>query len=146
MPLTLDPELFKAFAFYGTLVLGKTLIMSFLTSRHRFAKKVFANPEDGKHLKGSVVKLDDQDVERVRRAHLNDMENVFPFVMLGLIYCCTQPVYNTALWHFRVFAAARFLHTFVYLNQVPQPSRGLAFGVGWAVCASMVVQILMKTF
>ena len=36
----IDNEVFKAFAFYGALLAGKMMVMSFLTARQRFAKKV----------------------------------------------------------------------------------------------------------
>ena len=39
---------------------------------------------------------------QVRRAHLNDLENVVPFVLSGLLYVGTDPDPTTALWHFRV--------------------------------------------
>ena len=42
-----------------------------------------------------------EDVERVRRAHLNDMENVIPFLFLGFMYMFTNPAYSTALWLYR---------------------------------------------
>lgn len=73
---------------------------------------------------------------------MNDLENVYLFVLLGAFYCAIHPSYATALWHFRIFAAARILHTIVYVNKVPQPSRALAFGVGASVCVSMLFQIL----
>ena len=39
---------------------------------------------------------------QVRRAHLNDLENVIPFVLMSLLYVGTKPDPVTALWHFRV--------------------------------------------
>jgi len=43
---------------------------------------------------------------QVRSAHLNDLENVIPFVLLSLLYIGTNPDPVTALWHFRVSLAA----------------------------------------
>lgn len=45
---------------------------------------------------------------QVRRCHLNDMENVYLFVLMSLLYIGTNPVYSTALLLFRVsYGAAK---------------------------------------
>ena len=91
---------------------------------------MFANPEDAKGAKGKV-KFDHPDVERVRRAHLNDLENVLPFLILCPLYLATGPAAATATTVIRVFAAARLLHTVVYLNMVsvlPSLSRSDCLG------------------
>jgi len=145
--LGFENPVFSSYAFYGTLVLLKMMAMIFLTIRWRFKNLSFANPEDSRAfgVKKGQVKFDDQDVERVRRNHLNDMENIPVFLFLGLLYVLINPSPVIALWHFRVFAASRFIHTFVYQFAIPQPSRALSFAVGVAVCASMAVQVLMHT-
>ena len=40
-------------------------------------------------------------MERVRRAPLNDMENILPFLILGFLYMFTNPAYATALLCYR---------------------------------------------
>ena len=67
---------------------------------------------------GSKMALNDPDVERVRRAHLNDIENIIPFVLIAAIYLTTGPSLGTAKLLFRIFTAARYIHTFVYLFAV----------------------------
>jgi hypothetical protein len=47
-----------------------------------YFRQAFANPEDASGVKGGKVMIGDPDVERVRRAHLNDIENIIPFVLL----------------------------------------------------------------
>lgn len=76
------------------------------------------------------------------RCHLNDLENVIPFVLIGLLYVCTKPEPSTALMHFRAFAGLRIFHTFAYLIPIPQPSRVLSFLLGAAVTVSMAVTVL----
>ena len=46
---------------------------------------MFANPEDAKDVPGSKVGSD-PDVERVRRAHLNDLENIPLFIAIAAVY------------------------------------------------------------
>ncbi|XP_043228046.1 microsomal glutathione S-transferase 1-like [Amphibalanus amphitrite] len=142
--LNMSNPVFVTYLFYAAVLGLKTLFMSLFTARHRMGNKVFANPEDAKGLQGKV-KFDHPDVERVRRAHLNDLENVLPFLILCPLYLATGPAAATATTLIRVFAAARLLHTVVYLNVVPQPSRVLCFTVGIVVTVYMCVQILLAT-
>ena len=80
--------------------------------------QAFANPEDAKlHPKG-VVTLNDSDVERYRRAHLNDMENIYLYFLVASVYLFTNPSQFAANTCFKVFTLARCLHTVVYIGQV----------------------------
>merc|ERR1712088_184956 len=103
----------------------KMVIMSFLTAKQRFKTMTFISSEDAKQ--PGTKCGSNEDIERVRRAHQNDIENVVPFAILGFLYIFTAPAYGTALFCFRLFAGARLLHTVVYLYAIPQPSRALLF-------------------
>ncbi|XP_044137440.1 microsomal glutathione S-transferase 1 [Bufo gargarizans] len=141
MQQLVENEVFRAYATYATIVLVKMMLMSLFTAYFRITHKAFSNPEDAAvHGKGGDSKRFlriDQDVERVRRCHLNDIENIVPFVGVGLLYALSNPELSCALLHFRVFAASRVLHTIFYLAPVPQPSRALAFFVGLLATLSM---------
>ena len=77
------------------------------------------------------------------RAHLNDLENVVPFLIIGLLYVGTNPSASVALFFFRLFTASRMLHTVVYAIVVlPQPSRGLSYLGGQIANISMIMNIL----
>lgn len=45
---------------------------------------------------------------------MNDIENIIPFVLVGILYVLTGPALGTARLHFQIFTGARFLHTIVY--------------------------------
>jgi len=138
---TTDNPVFASFCFYAALVALKMLMMSFLTAYHRLTKNIFANPEDAAMSKVKV--RTDESVERVRRAHLNDMENIVPFLFIGLIYVGTSPAVSSAVFYFRLFAACRMVHTVVYAIVVmPQPSRALAYFGGMFVNLMMIASIL----
>lgn len=129
VPLSYDQPIVQTYFVYSGVLALKVLVMSPLTARLRHKKKVFANEDDANKAKG-VVKFDDPDVERVRRAHLNDLENIPAFWVLGGLYLTTGPDPEVATWLFRVYVAGRVLHSLVYaVKPVPQPSRGIAFGV-----------------
>ncbi|KAK9294401.1 hypothetical protein QLX08_010961 [Tetragonisca angustula] len=59
-----EPELFKTFAFWGSILAIKLLAMAPLTARYRFKNMVFSNIEDTKGLKGAKVNTNDPEVER----------------------------------------------------------------------------------
>lgn len=143
--LSLENPVFSMFAFYAAILVLKCLMMSLLTGRHRIGKKVFANEEDCAMTPKKDLKpnFGDADVERVRRAHLNDLENIVPFLILGFLYVFTNPDPFHAALHFRIFTAARILHTITYLNAIPQPSRGLCFFVGMIINVALAVRIVM---
>lgn len=76
------------------------------------------------------------------RAHINDMENILPFLFLGAIYSLTGPSLVVARLHFLVFLVARVGHSIAYLLALRAPTRSLAYIVAQIPCVSMAVQIL----
>ncbi|NXR83492.1 MGST1 transferase, partial [Pycnonotus jocosus] len=141
----INNEVFQAFATYAAIVLLKMMLMSPITTYFRVTRKAFANPEDtasfGKENAKKYLRSD-PDVERARRGHLNDLENIIPFFGIGLLYALSGPELSWALLHFRLFAGARILHTFAYLIPLPQPSRGLTWATGYIVTFSMAYNVL----
>ncbi len=105
---------------------------------------------DGKHINGFmwamkvllILSLFLMPLLLNHRCHLNDLENIVPFVVIGLLYALTGPDLSTALLHFRVFVGSRFIHTVAYVMALPQPTRGLAFGVGLFTTFSMAYRVL----
>jgi uncharacterized MAPEG superfamily protein len=132
-----------AWKLWGLSVLAlalKMLVLASLTSRQRLRKKVFASPEDYA-TQGIAAKGErDADVERYRRAHRNDLENILPFFVVGAIYAATGPSALGAWLCLPGFALARVLHTVFYLRG-SMPQRTIAYGYGylatlWMIAAS----------
>ncbi|CAF1145075.1 unnamed protein product [Adineta ricciae] len=144
---TLNNTVFTNFAFYSTASIVKLMSMAALTTMKRFSTDAFANPEDLKLARhqSAVVTLDDPDVERLRRNHLNDIENIVPFVLVGFFYVATNPHHDVAYWHFRIFLFSRLAHTVCYQMPLPQPGRFLACAVGYLTTLSMALQVLVST-
>ncbi|XP_004592649.1 microsomal glutathione S-transferase 1 [Ochotona princeps] len=142
----MENEVFRAFASYATIILSKMMFMSTATAFYRLTRKVFANPEDcasfGKGENAKKFLRTDDRVERVRRAHLNDLENIVPFLGIGLLYSLSGPDPFTAILHFRIFVGARIYHTISYLLPLPQPNRALSFFAGFGVTLSMAYSLL----
>ncbi|XP_061921659.1 microsomal glutathione S-transferase 1-like [Entelurus aequoreus] len=125
------------------------MMMSNVTAYYRLTRGAFANEEDvGRRSAEEKKKMlrTDPEVERVRRCHLNDLENVVPFVLVGLFYALSGPELSSALLHFRIFAGARIFHTFSYLGHLPQPCRALSFFLGLLVSLSMAYEVLSNVF
>lgn len=81
------------------------------------------------------------------RAHLNDMENILPFLSVGLFYVLTDPNPLIALNLFRVATVARLLHTVVYaIYVIPQPARAICFGVHYIITLFMAVSCIIYFF
>jgi len=134
-----DNEVFKSFAFYSAILAFKMFAVVFTTAHFRFKHKVFANQEDAKS-RGAKVGTD-PDVERVRRAHLNDLENIVPFWILGFLFVATNPSAFVATLLYRVFAISRIIHSVVYILAVPQPARAGSFTVGMFINMYMAFKI-----
>jgi glutathione S-transferase len=84
-------------------------------------------------------------IKFICRGHLNDLENILPFLAVAFLYILTEPSQFLAVNLFRTFTVARILHTFVYTIVVlPQPSRGLVWGVGYAITIYMAVVVIIN--
>ncbi|XP_072017640.1 microsomal glutathione S-transferase 1-like [Amphiura filiformis] len=141
---SLDNEVFRVYLAYAGLVAFKMLILSPLISTTRVSKRIYENPEDSELNSPEPNKYVRKDpwIERMRRCHLNDLENIVPFLIVGLLYVLTGPSVDAATWHFRIFVVSRCIHTIAYLLPLPQPTRFLMMYVGWFTTASMAVQCL----
>ncbi|KAI5615503.1 prostaglandin E synthase [Silurus asotus] len=143
MDAMLENPVFSSFVFYSTLLILKMYTIAVITGQVRLRKKAFANLEDAERHGGAQFCRTDPYVERCRRAHMNDMENVYPFFFLGAIYSMTGPSLVIAQGHFLVFFLARAMHTVAYLLALKAPTRSLSYIIAQVPCVSMAIQILL---
>ena len=138
-----DPQLLESlparlYAICALLLVLKMMGLAVYTSALRMRKGVYASPEDygfqGKPASGRS----DPEVERARRAHRNDLENVLPFLIVGPLYVLSGPSVAGAWTCFVGFTAARILHTLFYLRSA-MPHRTLAYGAGFLITLWMVL-------
>ncbi|XP_011503141.1 PREDICTED: microsomal glutathione S-transferase 1-like [Ceratosolen solmsi marchali] len=130
-----NAEIMRVFGFWTGILTLKLLSMSLLTARTRFRKKVFANHDDTLILQKARVAYDDEDVERVRRSHLNDLENVLPWIVVTYVYLGTGPSNLIAGSIIRTFVLARVGHTLSYAVFPKQPYRAITFFIGFSLTA-----------
>lgn len=143
--ISLDNPVVQSFIVYSAILALKLIVLGPLTGIQRMKKNVFANPEDVKAAGGKgKIKFDDPDIERVRRAHLNDLENIPAFWILGALYVTTNPAIAWATLLFRIFTAGRILHTVVYaIKPLPQPARALGFLIPYVILWYMGIQVVV---
>lgn len=104
---------------------------------------MFANEEDKSFLPKGKVAFDDPDIERVRRNHLNDLENVLPWFIITFLYLTTGPSVWLATNLIRGFVLSRIAHTLTYAVCPMQPGRALSFFVGYAIMGYQAFTCLM---
>jgi uncharacterized MAPEG superfamily protein len=86
--------------------------------------------------------LPNEYVERSRRMHGNDVENIPLFLVTGLLYVCTAPGDAVALSVFTVYVLSRFAHFYVVLTGRPHELRALLWTIGSVVIYLMVAMVL----
>jgi len=136
-----DPTV-QVFALCAAILVLKMVITGSLTGLLRFRYGAFITPEDyalmGKEPSGAA-----ETVERVRRAHQNDLENILPFLALGPLYSLSGPSPGVASTLFIVFTIARVLHTVTYLARM-QPWRSIMFEVANISLVVMTVLLMVN--
>ncbi|XP_065363096.1 microsomal glutathione S-transferase 1 isoform X2 [Calliphora vicina] len=139
--LNLDNPVFCCFLFWTSVLVIKMLLMSLLTALQRFRFKIFANQED-LVFHNVELQFHEPHVERARRAHRNDMENILPYFTMALIYICTDPSPAIARNLFPVASIGRIIHTLVYaFYPVPQPSRVISWGLMFVITLYMAADV-----
>jgi uncharacterized MAPEG superfamily protein len=138
----LDNPALALFALTGSALAIHLILLALWTGTVRVRTKAWVNPEDARLNKGSNVDVDHPDVQRVKRAHQNAIENFVPFFAIGLLFSLTTPSVTAAKAYFFTFLAVRVLHSIFYLWG-RQPFRTLMFAVGVLAMLGMGVQTIM---
>jgi uncharacterized MAPEG superfamily protein len=141
MPGLADPAV-RLFAVVYLLLVLKMAAVGVNTSVLRLSRKVFATPEDYRLQGLPPRQTRDEDIERVRRAHQNDLENILPFFVVGFLFLMTRPS-MVAAWIYGVgYLVVRTLHSIFYIRSM-QPHRTIAFTAGSLLALAMLVQTLI---
>lgn len=132
----------QAYAVCAALLVLKMWLTGNATGLLRVLRGVYITPEDyaftGKPDTGK-----DETIERLRRAHQNDLENVLPFLAVGAVYAATGPSATLAGWLFAIFTVARIVHTVVYAMGL-QPWRTIAFEAGNLTLLVVIVHAIVR--
>ncbi len=146
--LSLENPVFATYLIAASLMVLKVMGQGWMTV-HRMLKvgAGWASPEDLK--RGLINKnpnpsqLDANDyVDRSRRMHRNDLENVPAFWVAGLLFVLVDPalILEQALLY--GFVAARIAHFFAYATEQSHEVRATFYTVGSVIVIYMAVHTL----
>jgi prostaglandin-E synthase 1 len=136
---------FRLYALCVIVLVLKMNATGIFTAMTRGRLKVAVNPEDAASFGAQLTAAEHPDVERVLRAHRNDLENIPSFFILGLIAVMAGAPLLGMQIAFIAFTAARVLHTIAYVKAM-QPWRTMSFGIGTLAKLALMVMILIRLF
>ncbi len=108
----------------------------------------FLNPEDANpgmtnpNPRPGQLDADDY-VERSRRMHSNDTENIPVFLVAGLLFALTQPPLLLAQVLLYGFVATRLAHFWAYFTAKSHEVRATFFSIGSLIVIGMAVYTLI---
>ena len=146
--LTFDNPVFGYFAVAAALMIVKMMSQGWITVfRMMKVNGGFRYPEDARQsLTNSHPSpgqlLPNEYVERSRRMHQNDGENIPLFLVAGLLYVCTAPSHAVALGLFSVYVLSRFAHFYVVLTARSHEARAALWTVGSVIIYVMAGAVL----
>lgn len=139
-----NPSL-RLLALVDLLLVWKIMAVGNATTLLRFRRRTYASPEDYALHGAAVKELPDEVIERSRRAHLNDLENILPFFAVSAIYALTAPPYGMLASYLWGFLIARTAHSVFYLRAM-QPHRSIAFAIGELLMFAMSIDAITRLF
>jgi len=147
--MTFENPVFATYVIAASLMILKMMGQGWMTVQRMM--KVgggFLNPEDKSkgwaNPKPRPGQLDpDDSVERSRRMHRNDTENIPAFLMAGLLFVLTGPPLWMAQCLFFGFVVARLAHFWAYFTAKPHEIRATFFSVGSLIVIAMAIYTLI---
>ena len=143
--MTFENPVFATYVIAASLMILKLMGQGWITV-YRMMKVGggFLNPEDKAsgwtNPKPRPGQLDADDyVERSRRMHRNDLENIPAFLVAGLLFALTQPTLWLAQALFYGFVATRLAHFVAYATARSHEVRATFYTIGSFIVIGMAV-------
>ncbi|MBS0385838.1 MAG: MAPEG family protein [Proteobacteria bacterium] len=146
--LALTNPVFATYAIAASLMVLKIMLQGWVTVVQMMSNNGgFVSPEDAKaglaNPKPHQGQLDINDkVDRSRRIHRNDLENIPAFLAIGLLFVLINPPLAAAQWLMYGFVVARVLHTLAYSTAQSHEVRATFYSVGSLIVIAMAVWVL----
>jgi len=146
--LNLQNPLFATYAIAATIMILKAASMSWLTVvRMMQVKGGFRSPEDIKKTplnpEPDPQQLQPNEaVDRVRRIHLNDLENIPFFLVSGFLFVLTEPSLHVAQALFYGYVVTRLLHFVAYFTGRTHDTRAALWTPGSLIILYMAGRTL----
>jgi glutathione S-transferase len=147
--LSLQNPLFATYVIAATLMILKAVSMSWLTVvRMMQVKGGFRSPED---LRKTPLNPEpdprqlepNERVDRIRRIHLNDLENVPFFLVAGYLYVLTEPSLLLARLLLYGYVASRLLHFAAYASARTHDTRATLWTIGSVILIFMTCRTML---
>ncbi len=144
-PLTLENPVFRAYAVAASLMVLKMFAMAWLTVyRMMRANGGFRSPEDTRRSLLNPNPNPEQTarneyVERIRRIHQNDLENIPAFLAAGLVFVTTNPSIAIANLLFYGYVVSRLAHFVAYLTASSHEARATWWTIGAGIVMGMAI-------
>ena len=147
--LTMENPVFVSYMIAAALMILKIMGQGWMTV-YRMLKSDsgLASPEDlqvgliNKNPNPSQLEKNDY-VDRSRRMHRNDLENIPAFLACGLLFVFTGPDIMYANILLFGFAASRLIHTLAYASTQSHEVRATLYTIGSVIVIVMAVEILL---
>jgi glutathione S-transferase len=146
--LNLHDPLFATYVVAASLMILKATSMSWLTvARMLQVNGGFRSPEDLKKTpfnpNPNPKQLETNDaVDRIRRIHLNDLENIPFFLAAGFLYILTEPSLLVARVLLYGYVVTRLLHFVAYLTGRTHDTRAKLWAPGSLILLFMAGRAL----
>ena len=147
--LSLQDPVFATYVVAASLLILKAVAMSWLTvARMLHEKGGFRSPEDIRKTPLNPAPNPQQlapneRVERIRRIHLNDLENLPFFLVAGLLFVLTEPSLLQARLVYYGYVASRLLHFAAYFTARTHDTRATLWTVGSVILIYMTCRTLL---
>jgi len=147
--LSLQDPVFATYVVAATLMILKAVSMSWLTVvRMMQVKGGFRSPEDLRKTplnpEPNPRQLErDERVERIRRIHLNDLENLPFFLAAGFLYVLTEPSLLLARALLYGYVVSRLLHFAAYASARTHDTRATFWTIGSLIIIFMTCRALL---
>ena len=150
-PLNLSDPVFATCAVAACLMILKTVSMAWaFVWRMGQVKGGYRSPEDAQATRlnpaphPGQVGPDDR-VDRFRRIHQNDLENVPFFLATGFLFVLTGPPLLTAQILFYGYVLWRFLHLWAYATARTHDTRATFWTIGVLMIMGMALWVIWVT-
>lgn len=146
--LSFENPLFATYAIAAALMILKTVAMAWLTVwRMMQVKGGYRSPEDLRRTplnpepNPDQLKPDER-VERVRRIHMNDLENIPFFLVAGLLFVLAGPPLLLAQILLYGYVVSRLLHFAAYYSAQTHDLRATLWTIGSLILVFMTLWAL----
>jgi len=147
--LTMENPVFVTYMIAATLMILKIMGQGWMTVYRMLASDSgLASPEDlqtgliNKNPRPEQLELNDY-VDRSRRMHRNDLENIPAFLACGLLFVIAAPSELLASILMFTFVGARLTHSLAYATKQSHEVRATLYSMGSAVVIIMAIYALV---